>query len=148
MNNQRYQGTGKKQNYPQVILFQELFMKKIDQDSKLYSLIKLIAGSLFLLFTGGRFNFWLAPWFSGIFYIRFFRKGKLVGRYILTVLVTWIVTLISWYGIQPLDTIGYAITMLITASITVLPYIGDRLLYKKGSPLRFDTGFSSFCYFY
>ncbi|MGL1893493.1 MAG: hypothetical protein OCD02_17785 [Spirochaetaceae bacterium] len=106
-------------------------MKKFNQDSKGYSVTLLLVGSIFLLFTGGKFNFWMAAWFPTIFFIRFFRTGKILSRYLITVIITWIVTLISWYGIQPLNFISYAITMLITTCFTVLPLVGDRLLYKK-----------------
>ena len=106
-------------------------MKKFNSDSKLYSFVMLLAGSLFLLFTGGKYNFWIAAWFPAVFYIRFFRQGKVISRYLLTVLASWVITLISWYGIQPLDFMSYAISMLITSFLTVLPLLGDRLLYKK-----------------
>jgi len=122
-------------------------MKKFKGNSKLYPLVLLAAGALFLLFTGGKYNFWLTAWFPSVFFIRYFRSGKLLGRFLLALLVIWLVTLISWYGIQPLDPVSYSITMLISTIISMLPLLGDRLLYKKVPPFASTLIFPVFSTF-
>lgn len=95
------------------------------------SYIYLLAGLLLLLFTGGKFNQFILAWFPSIFIIRFFRSGKTIQRYVVASLSMAVISMISWYGIQPLPLPAYIISMTITSFISGIPFLLDRIMYKK-----------------
>jgi apolipoprotein N-acyltransferase len=95
------------------------------------NLILLAAGAFFLFFTGGRYNFWLAAWFSSIFFMRYTRTHKAFKGYMVTALVSWVVIVFTWYGIQPGGGIFHGINMLVAALFSTIPLLLDKLLYRK-----------------
>ena len=87
------------------------------------------------LFIGGKWNILLAAWIVPIFGIRFFRDSDKAGRnFLLLWLVSAISTIISWQGatfmskIHPLAEAGFFLLM---APIGLLPYVIDRMYYRR-----------------
>ena len=97
----------------------------------IYLVIIFILG----LFIGGKWNIPLAAWIVPIFGIRFFRDSDKAGRnFLLFWLVSAIPTIISWQGatfmskIHPLAEAGF---FLLTAPLGLLPYVIDRMYYRR-----------------
>ena len=82
------------------------------------------------LLTGGRFSTAAAAWVGGVFFIRFMRDGKPGVRFLIVVAVSWVASMISWYGLQPMEGIAYALSMLVTAVIASVPLLADRVLHR------------------
>ncbi len=87
------------------------------------------------LFIGGKWNIPLAAWIVPIFGIRFFRDSDKAGRnFLLLWLVSAVSTIISWQGatfmskIHPLAEAGFFLLM---APIGLLPYVIDRMYYRR-----------------
>lgn len=111
--------------YGPLIHQKEYLMKKYR------NLITLLAGLFFLLFTGGKYNVALLAWIPNIFLLRYYRTGNHIVRYIITSLSIAVISMFSWYGIQPLPLPEYIISMIVTSLITTLPLVIDRLFYRK-----------------
>jgi len=95
------------------------------------------------LFIGGKWNIPLAAWIVPIFGIRFFRDSDKAGRnFLLLWLVSAISTIISWQGatfmskIHPLAEAGFFLLM---APIGLLPYVIDRIYYRRFGPSAWLT---------
>ena len=87
------------------------------------------------LFIGGKWNIPLAAWIVPIFGIRFFRDSDKAGRsFLLLWIVSAVSTIISWQGatfmskIHPLAEAGFFLLM---APIGLLPYVVDRMYYRR-----------------
>jgi apolipoprotein N-acyltransferase len=91
----------------------------------------LALGAAGLFFTGGKYNFFPAAWISNIFLIRYTRSQKPGIGYLFAGISAWLVVMVSWYGIQPMSGLAYAISMLVTALISALPLLADRLLVRR-----------------
>ena len=87
------------------------------------------------LFVGGRWNFPLAAWLAPIFAMRFYRDSKKGGRAFLWLwLAVAISSIIAWNGataIGFLHSLAEPIFFIAIASITLIPYVVDRLYYRR-----------------
>lgn len=86
-------------------------------------------------FIGGKWNIPLAAWIAPLFVLRFFRESDKAGRnFLLLWVVSAIPTIISWQGatfmskIHPLVEAGF---FLLTTPLGLLPYVIDRLYYRR-----------------
>lgn len=102
---------------------------------KNFRFIWLTLAALPLFFVGGRWNIPLAAWLAPIFAIRFFRASDKAGRsFLLLWLATTVPVTISWYGATFMHFIHptvEAVFFLLTAPIGLLPYVVDRLYYRR-----------------
>src|SRR5690606_33199353 len=87
------------------------------------------------LFIGGKWNIPLAAWIAPIFALRFFRESEKAGRnFLLLWLASSIPTIISWQGatfmskIHPIAEVAF---FLITTPIGLIPYVIDRMYYRR-----------------
>ncbi len=87
------------------------------------------------LFIGGKWNIPLAAWLSPIFAIRFFRDSDKAGRnFLLLWLISAIPTMISWRGATAMSLTGpiaEPIFFLLTTPLGLLPYVVDRMYYRR-----------------
>ncbi|MBK9206794.1 MAG: hypothetical protein IPL71_00210 [Anaerolineales bacterium] len=87
------------------------------------------------LFIGGKWNIPLAAWIVPIFGIRFFRDSDKAGRnFLLFWLVSAIPTIISWQGatfMSKIHPLAEASFFLLTAPLGLLPYVIDRMYYRR-----------------
>ena len=87
------------------------------------------------LFVGGRWNFPLAAWLAPIFAVRFYRDSKKGGRAFLWLwLAVAISAIITWNGataLRFLHPMAEPIFFIVIASITLIPYVVDRLYYRR-----------------
>ncbi|HRJ55685.1 MAG TPA: nitrilase-related carbon-nitrogen hydrolase [Anaerolineales bacterium] len=97
----------------------------------LYLVIAAILG----FFIGGKWNFPLTAWIAPLFVLRFFRESDKAGRnFLLLWVVSAVPTIISWQGatfmskIHPLAEAGF---FLLTTPLGLLPYVIDRLYYRR-----------------
>lgn len=90
----------------------------------------LISGVLFI-FSNGNWIFPILAWISPIFLVRYIRKQKPLMGIISAFFIYYIAYLIQWRGMVPLDGSIYFLIILGIAISFYIPYIIDRLLYKK-----------------
>ena len=87
------------------------------------------------LFVGGRWNFPLAAWLAPIFAVRFYRYSKKGGRDFLWLwLAAAISAIITWNGataLRFLHPMAEPIFFIVIASITLIPYVVDRLYHRR-----------------
>ena len=87
------------------------------------------------LFVGGRWNFPLAAWLAPIFAMRFYRDSKKGGWAFLWLwLAVAISSIIAWNGATAmgfLHSLAEPIFFIAIASITLIPYVVDRLYYRR-----------------
>jgi apolipoprotein N-acyltransferase len=87
------------------------------------------------LFVGGRWNFPLAAWLAPIFAVRFYRDSKKGGRAFLWLwLAAAISAIITWNGataLRFLHPMAEPIFFIVIASITLIPYVVDRLYHRR-----------------
>ncbi len=95
----------------------------------------LALASILSLFIGGKWNIPLAAWIAPILIMRFFRDSDKAGRnFLLLWLVTAIPTIISWSGATAMSRINpivEPIFFLFTAPLGLLPYVIDRIYYRR-----------------
>jgi apolipoprotein N-acyltransferase len=103
----------------------------------------LSAAAVMLLFAGGRWNFTPAAWLASVFLLRFFRESDKAGRnFLLLWVVTAIPAILSWSGatfmaqIHPATEAGF---FFLTAPIGLIPYVIDRLYYRRFGSLFWLT---------
>ncbi len=97
----------------------------------LYLVITAILG----LFIGGKWNLPLAAWILPIFAMRFFHESDKAGRNFLLLWIASVVpTIISWNGATSMSLaspIAEPIFFLLTAPLGLLPYVIDRMYYRR-----------------
>lgn len=94
--------------------------------------IYIIAITILGLFIGGKWNIPLAAWIVPILTIRFFRESEKAGRnFLLLWLVSAIPTIISWHGATFFPLPAEAAFFLAIAPIGLLPYVIDRIYYRR-----------------
>ena len=94
--------------------------------------IYLIVATILGLFIGGKWNIPLAAWIAPIFSLRFFRESDKAGRnFLLLWLVSTIPSIISWKGGTFFPPIAEAAFFLAMAPISLLPYVIDRMYYRR-----------------
>ena len=95
------------------------------------------------LFIGGKWNFPPAAWIAPIFALRFFRDSDKAGRnFLLLWVVSAIPTIISWKGATFMDFIfpgAEAVFFFIMTPLGLLPYVIDRLYYRRFAPTPWLT---------
>ncbi len=98
-------------------------------------LISLALVFLLSFFIGGKWNIPLAAWLTPVFAIRFFRDSEKAGRnFLLLWVASAIPTLISWRGATAMNAIhpsAETLFFLFSAPIGLLPYVVDRMYYKR-----------------
>jgi len=91
--------------------------------------------AVFTLFVGGRWNFPLAAWLAPVFAMRFYRDSKKGGWAFLWLwLAVAISSIIAWNGATAmgfLHSLAEPIFFIAIASITLIPYVVDRLYYRR-----------------
>lgn len=97
----------------------------------------LVLATVIGLFVGGKWNVPLAAWIAPIFVMRFFRDSDKAGR---NFLLMWVlsagVASISWHGataMSQISPVAEPIFFLLTTPITLLPYVVDRVYYRRFS---------------
>jgi apolipoprotein N-acyltransferase len=89
------------------------------------------------LFVGGRWNFPPAAWLAPIFAIRFYRDSKKgVSAFLWLWLAVTISAITGWSGATALGLMhpmAEPIFFIAFASITLIPYVVDRLYYRRWS---------------
>lgn len=94
----------------------------------LYLTIAFILG----FFIGGKWNIPLAAWLAPIFVIRFFRESDKAGRnFLLLWLASAVPSIISWQGGTFFPPVGEALFFLALAPLSLLPYVIDRMYYRR-----------------
>jgi apolipoprotein N-acyltransferase len=91
----------------------------------------LVAGSLFTLFSSGRWLFPLAAWLAPVFMLRFVRSQIPVVGLLAGGVVTVAAYVVAWRGMVPVEGSLYFV---ITGSIGVvywLPYVADRFVWPR-----------------
>jgi apolipoprotein N-acyltransferase len=95
----------------------------------------LLVAAILGLFIGGKWNLPLATWILPIFAMRFFRESDKAGRnFLLLWLASVVPTIISWNGATSMSLaspIAEPIFFLLTAPISLLPYVIDRMYYRR-----------------
>ena len=104
------------------------------QENKLRFLWLAIFAGL-SLFVGARWNFPLAAWIASIFALRFYRHSEKGGRaFLLLWIASAVPTIIAWKGATAmgfLHPIAEPIFFAVLAPITLIPFVIDRLYYRR-----------------
>ena len=91
--------------------------------------------ALLSLFIGSKWNIPLAAWIAPIFFIRFFRDSEKGWRnFLLLWVASAIPAILSWRGATAMNfgsSIAEPIFFLLTTPITLIPYVVDRLYYRR-----------------
>ncbi len=95
------------------------------------SWIPLIAAILLLPFANGAHAIALAAWLAPLFLLRFTRAQKIVVGIPLVLAVQVAALAIQYRGMVPFPTAIYIVVMITYGLCFTLPYLGDRLLYRR-----------------
>jgi len=95
----------------------------------------LILATVIGFFVGGKWNIPFLAWIAPIFLIRFFRDSEKAGRnFLLMWLAYTVVGFVSWSGataLSQISPVAEPILFLITTLISLLPYVVDRIYYRR-----------------
>jgi apolipoprotein N-acyltransferase len=95
----------------------------------------LVLATVLGFFVGGKWNIPLAAWIAPVFLVRFFRDSDKAGRnFLLMWLASTGVVIVSWGGATALSLtspLAELILFLLTALISLLPYVVDRIYYRR-----------------
>ena len=92
----------------------------------------LVLGAILGLFIGGKWNLPFAAWIAPLFIIRFYRDCDKAGRnFLLLWLASVIPSIISWRGATFFPPAMEAGFFLLMAPIGLIPYVVDRLYYRR-----------------
>ena len=95
----------------------------------------LIFATVIGFFVGGKWNIPFLGWIAPIFLIRFFRDSEKAGRnFLLMWLAYTVVGFVSWSGataLSQISPVAEPILFLITTLISLLPYVVDRIYYRR-----------------
>jgi apolipoprotein N-acyltransferase len=95
----------------------------------------LVLAAALGFFIGGKWNIPLAAWIAPVFAIRFFRDSEKAGRnFLLLWFASAIPAIISWSGATSLSLTNppaEPLMFLLTTPIGLLPYIIDRIYYRR-----------------
>ena len=95
-----------------------------------------LAAALLLPFANGASTIPLAAWLAPLFLLRFTRSAASAGRALSLALLLEVVGLmIQFRGMVPFPAVIYAVVMLVYGAGFTLPYLADRLLHRRLSPL-------------
>lgn len=96
-----------------------------------WSYLWLAIACVLMIFSDGQWTCALAPWFALPLLLRFVRLQKPVVGYFITVGVMTISSYIAWYGLFPIPWYFNVLIYLIPAFFKALPYLADRLIYRR-----------------
>lgn len=100
----------------------------------------LIIATILGLFIGGKWNIPLAAWVTPIFAMRFFREGEKIGyNFFFLWLSTAIPTIIAWKGATFFPSIIEALSFLLLAPVSLIPYVLDRIYYRRFGSTAWHT---------
>lgn len=107
-------------------------MKINDKQQFALNILWLLAGCIFLLFMGGKWNLPVITWIGSIFFLRYFRTQR--GFWGIMLAVPFILLSSHIYFIGLAEQVEPGFKILIAASFTLyvmIPCIIDRVLYKR-----------------
>ena len=103
------------------------------KDSKYMPFIWLVIGTILLIFIRGKWLIPLTAWIAPIFILRFMhlknKRWAIPGCFISHIIASWI----TFREAIPFPGIGYFIVAGIMGSLFCIPFITDRLLFRKNS---------------
>ena len=82
-------------------------------------------------FTNGKWVIPLAAWLGPVFTIRFLRSQPPLRGFILCIFVVIGIIILSVKGLVPIPGIGFYVFAVITAVVSLLPYLVDRLIVHR-----------------
>ena len=107
-------------------------MGKFEKQNLGLNFIWLLAGCVFLLFMGGKWNLPVTTWIGSIFFLRYFRKQR--GFWGILVAFPFILLASHIYFIGLAEQVELGFKILIAMSFTLyimIPCLADRFLYKR-----------------
>ena len=107
-------------------------MEKNEKQNSGTNFLWLLAGCVFLLFMGGKWNLPVTTWIGSIFFLRYFRKQRGFWRILLAFPFILLASHIYFIGLAEQVDLGFKI--LIATSFTLyimIPCLADRFLYRK-----------------
>jgi apolipoprotein N-acyltransferase len=96
-----------------------------------WSLLWLLLGTVFSLFSDGRWIISLTPWLSMVFWLRFIRTQKPLRGYFIAALASSVAGYFMMQGVAPMGATEYLITTVINGLVGMLPYLADRLMARR-----------------
>ena len=94
-------------------------------------LVYLIPGVVLLFFSGGKWNLPIASWLAPVFLIRFSRGQRPLNGFIIILLASSLISIITWKGLIPVQGPPYYIIHIIGGLFTALTYLTDRLVAAR-----------------
>ena len=96
------------------------------------NLLWLIAGCVFLLFMGGKWNVLMATWIGSIFFVRYFRTQHRAGGILLALPFILTASHVFFLGLAVQVTLTFQIIIAVSYTLYVMiPCVVDRLLYRR-----------------
>jgi apolipoprotein N-acyltransferase len=91
----------------------------------------LAVAALLLVVSNGRWIIPAAAWISPIFLVRFLRTQRPLWGLCLAAVASICAALVSWWEMVPAPGVLYVLIVTLTALCQLLPYVIDRLLYRR-----------------
>lgn len=91
----------------------------------------LLAAALLIYFSGGDLPVGLAAWIYTVFLLRFTRESTPLRGYLIAIPVVTLSSVLAYRGMSPIPLVVVIFSFLIESAIKLLPFLVDRLFYKK-----------------
>lgn len=95
--------------------------------------MNLLTAVILLVFSSGRWAIPLAAWLSPLFLLRFVRGDRAVPRLLVAAIAVYAIGCLTWWGMVPVSPPAYFAIMLMIMLPTLLPYLVDRLVVRRGT---------------
>ena len=112
-------------------------LRRLNDNAWFWLLLAVAVG----LFSTGRWTVAVAAWLAPLFLLRFTRLQRPLPGYLLATISSYLLLIVTWWGLQPLPLPIFLGMFAVTAPIGALPYLFDRLLTPR---LRTRDGRSAF----
>jgi apolipoprotein N-acyltransferase len=115
-----------------TLILNEIIMEKNERINLRTNFLWLLAGCVFLLFMGGKWNLPVTTWIGSIFFLRYFRMQRGFWGILLAFPFILLASHIYFIGLAEQVELGFKILIAVSFTLYIMiPCLVDRVLYKK-----------------
>jgi hypothetical protein len=107
-------------------------MEKNEKQNLRINFLWLLAGCVFMLFMGGKWNLPVTTWIGSIFFLRYFRKQPGLWGILLAIPFILVASHIYFIGLAEQVESGFKILIAVSFTLYIMiPCLIDRFMYRK-----------------